>query len=370
MNEIIQMILSNFTTICLVLGFGIITLTNNSLSKRSNRFFFVFELIVLILIAADITESYYAGLAEPSFMRNLASAVSYTLRPASVAIMISILLRRKKASAALWAAVGAVGVIAFTSSFTHLMFWYSEENFFMRGPLGYISHILSIALLLILVVLTLKLHSSITTVETFAVLFSAFICIIATVFESKLSGYKFLINGAMMTSCALYYVVLYIETYRRDPLTGLLNRRSFYLDVRKLRSRTLAVVSFDLNELKQINDSQGHSAGDDALQCVGNAMLKNCTKKWTSYRTGGDEFILLGIEQNDQSVHAFIDTLRDSLKKDNLNGAFGYAFYKPGDDFDAICNQADAHMYDDKKHFKHREMSRSDTLEKMPPSAE
>lgn len=117
-------------------------------------------------------------------------------------------------------------------------------------------------------------------------MYLAFVCVAATILESKLSGCNYLLPGAMMSSCALYYVILYIETYKRDPLTGLLNRRSFYLDAKRMRNRSMVVVSLDLNALKRINDSAGHAAGDKALIDIGNALFEKCGKQFTAYRMG------------------------------------------------------------------------------------
>lgn len=84
----------------------------------------------------------------------------------------------------------------------------------MRGPLCYLSHIVAGLYLAALVILTIKMHHYITSGEVFTVLYIAVICIIATVLESVLSGYKFLLTGAMTTSCVLYYIILYCSVHR------------------------------------------------------------------------------------------------------------------------------------------------------------
>lgn len=354
MDEITSLLLNSFTTICLIVGLGIITVTNRNFDERTNRPFIAFVLLVLVLVVADTTDSYFAGFSQPSILRFLAAAAGYTLRPASIAILIGILLRRKRSGVMLWIPVIVVGILAFTSSFTHIMFWFDAQNNFMRGPLGYISHVVSGIYLIVLIALTIKMHRDITSGEIFAIVYSAVICAVATALESVLPDCKFLITGAMMTSCTLYYVVIYIETYRRDMLTGLMNRRSLYLDVKRMRHSSIAVVSMDLNGLKEINDSLGHSAGDRALQSMGNAMHTKSGKQFLLYRVGGDEFMALGKGQRPEAVSAYIGDMRAALAADDLTASFGCAFYRSGDSFDDICNQADARMYDDKKQYKHR----------------
>ncbi len=291
-------------------------------------------------------------------MRHITSSLGYTLRPASLAIILGILLRHKKSGIILWIPVILVGVISFTSYFTHLSFWFGPQNQFMRGPLCYLPHFVSCLYLLVLVILTIKMHRYISSGEVFSVLYINIICVVATILESILSGYKFLLTGAMIISCALYYVVLYIETFKRDPLTGLLNRRSFYVDARKMRNKTIAIISIDLNSLKEINDSNGHRAGDEALQIMGNAMLVKSGRRFSAYRVGGDEFMALGKDQTPTSVEAFVQEMRSVLQEKHLMASFGYSICSIGDNFDEICNQADAHMYHDKKRYKHRDCLR------------
>lgn len=58
--NITEMLLSNFTTICLVIGLGIITLTNQNLEKKTNRSFVLFVFIVLALVVTDAIDYYLA----------------------------------------------------------------------------------------------------------------------------------------------------------------------------------------------------------------------------------------------------------------------------------------------------------------------
>ena len=84
-----------------------------------------------------------------------------------------------------------------------------------------------------------------------------------------------------------------------DPLTGLGNRRALTRDLeietaRVLRTGTpLTVVVVDVDGLKQLNDTEGHDAGDDALRRLGRALRTISRSTDRAYRHGGDEFALL-----------------------------------------------------------------------------
>ena len=83
----------------------------------------------------------------------------------------------------------------------------------------------------------------------------------------------------------------------QDPLTALANRRRLdQVAARIIPSRTdVVVVSFDVNDLKLVNDQHGHDAGDRLLQAVGHALEQTSGELPGSLaaRTGGDEFCLL-----------------------------------------------------------------------------
>jgi diguanylate cyclase (GGDEF)-like protein/PAS domain S-box-containing protein len=105
-----------------------------------------------------------------------------------------------------------------------------------------------------------------------------------------------------------------------DELTGVYNRRGFFtlaeqqckLAVRKRRSMVLFFVDFD--DLKQINDTHGHGAGDQALVALGNALRQTFRESDIVGRIGGDEFAALAVESDDTSVPMLLDRLYASLQ--------------------------------------------------------
>jgi diguanylate cyclase (GGDEF)-like protein len=84
-----------------------------------------------------------------------------------------------------------------------------------------------------------------------------------------------------------------------DPLTGLRNHRAFHEDVARelqLVARTgapLALVILDLDDLKAVNDAQGHQAGDERLQALADAIRATGRGADVAYRVGGDEFAVI-----------------------------------------------------------------------------
>ena len=84
-----------------------------------------------------------------------------------------------------------------------------------------------------------------------------------------------------------------------DALTGVLNRRSFEVDMSRELGRVarhrgrFSLVMLDLDGLKTINDTLGHTTGDARLQTLGTALRNSTRREDTAYRLGGDEFAVL-----------------------------------------------------------------------------
>lgn len=113
-----------------------------------------------------------------------------------------------------------------------------------------------------------------------------------------------------------------------------------------------AVISIDLNDLKRLNDENGHAAGDTALctivACIQNILPRGCHL----YRTGGDEFMILCSRVSKDYVPALIDHMRRELSKTPYCCAIGFATSDADEDFEHICSIADAAMYANKKQLK------------------
>ncbi|KAA8732438.1 GGDEF domain-containing protein [Acinetobacter qingfengensis] len=89
------------------------------------------------------------------------------------------------------------------------------------------------------------------------------------------------------------------DLVRKDALTGLWNRRHFIEELfceivkSKRDEKYLSVIYIDLDGFKKLNDSKGHSAGDELLIIFGKMLMSICREEDTVARMGGDEFVIL-----------------------------------------------------------------------------
>jgi diguanylate cyclase (GGDEF)-like protein len=143
-----------------------------------------------------------------------------------------------------------------------------------------------------------------------------------------------------------------------DPLTRLLNRRVFMerLDSEAARAdrsgRPFGLVLCDLDRFKLLNDSQGHLAGDQALQTLGRILLESVRRSDEAFRIGGDEFALVLPDADPDSIEAVVERVTRAMDGalDSVRASFGAASY-PSDAGhpEALVQAADAALYEAKR---------------------
>jgi two-component system, cell cycle response regulator len=142
----------------------------------------------------------------------------------------------------------------------------------------------------------------------------------------------------------------------RDPLTGLANYRHLLgvLDSEikrfKRTGREFALLLFDLDRLKQINDRYGHLAGSEALCRLAEVLTAGCRNIDTAARFGGDEFAVVLPETGIESAKSVAQRLCDNLANDSrgpqLSVSAGVAIYPTdGEAVESLLVAADSSLY-------------------------
>lgn len=143
-----------------------------------------------------------------------------------------------------------------------------------------------------------------------------------------------------------------------DPLTGLMNRTKYEEIIDDLKEKVngaITVVSFDLNNLKKINDNNGHEAGDIYIKEFTNAIKKSFEIYGFICRIGGDEFVSI-IENTDINVGEIISSMQkifvDGMKRNKceFEASFAYGIASTTKDkisnIDELLSLADSRMYE------------------------
>lgn len=148
-----------------------------------------------------------------------------------------------------------------------------------------------------------------------------------------------------------------------DVMTGLLNRRGMENRLKKALDKSTEeddffAASIDMDRLKYINDNYGHSEGDRCIRDIATCLSSIALKNELCVRTGGDEFMLIGVGVYDkETVSTRIDALRNEIYKASLHygkehsfsASIGYSMSKVKNcDVAKVINEADEEMYKEK----------------------
>lgn len=145
-----------------------------------------------------------------------------------------------------------------------------------------------------------------------------------------------------------------------DALTGLHNRRAWeiFLDVEEDRCRRYGheacVVILDLDELKRINDEDGHAAGDRLLLAAARTLSNVARASDVAARLGGDEFGVVLVQAGPQEGERAVARLREALARAGVSASIGLAARKPEGGMTGAWRDADEAMYREKRQRRDR----------------
>ncbi|WP_425806199.1 PAS domain S-box protein [Desulfitobacterium sp. Sab5] len=142
-----------------------------------------------------------------------------------------------------------------------------------------------------------------------------------------------------------------------DHLTGLYNRRFYEEELRRInvrRNMPLTIGMGDVNGLKVINDSFGHTVGDELLKKAAEIIKKSCRADDIIARLGGDEFVLLLPQTSSAEAEKIVERIHELSSKEKINGldisiSFGHETkIKETEAIDDIIKNAEDKMYRNK----------------------
>ncbi|MGH9718287.1 MAG: diguanylate cyclase [Candidatus Acidiferrales bacterium] len=168
-------------------------------------------------------------------------------------------------------------------------------------------------------------------------------------------SYVVVLGGALLDNAQLFDQVSRLAA--SDSLTGLANHRHMIevleneIERSRRTGRSFAVLLFDLDGLKKINDKFGHLVGSRAIKRVGDVMSSTCRAIDTPARYGGDEFALVlpesGEREAEQAAMRICERLQNDGEEPRLAISMGQAVYPmDGTTIEQLLGAADTALYD------------------------
>ncbi len=254
-------------------------------------------------------------------------------------------------------------IIALLNMFVPIIFFMDEQNRYVRLPFSYAYYVVDLFYLLFGIYILEKYQEKYGKVRFFPIFLMMGPVVMGCILQVFFYGIS-LIWVSLAVGMTSIYMSLQNEFSYQDKLTGLYNRA--YLDyclesALKGKGKGLGGIMIDVDYFKKINDTYGHSAGDEALVDVTRIINFSKPDKAIATRFAGDEFILLVKDTSDDEMKRIIKNIHDEVDLFNetegreykLSLSTGYAIYDPkSESLDDFLKHMDDNMYEE-KNLKH-----------------
>jgi len=254
-------------------------------------------------------------------------------------------------------------VMTIGTQFNGWFYTIDPVNHYSRGPLYPVSPAMTIFLLLAATGYIFFYRSRIERSHYIPFLLFPATPFAGLILQCLIYGYPFTLMGMVCSVLMITFFAQSIET-NVDYLSGAYNRKRLESYLRKKitssgRNHTFSAIMADVNGLKQINDTFGHTIGDEALVTISSLIRSLLRSNDFVARYGGDEFCIVLDTANEEMLKTVVDKINRqlanynemSLKPYQLGLSMGYAVYDPDSNMSAkeFYNTIDAMMYEDKK---------------------
>ena len=341
----------NFLPLMVIIFLFVFLIINNRFEHELTVKFWPMLVMLLALVVFDNIDYFEFDRNNKGFFHVFAAFMGYNLRIFILYRLVVIVMRDmpfKKKKIFMAPAIINLG-ITFTAFFTKLVFWYGPDGSIMRGPLAYTPHFTLLLYMLICAWLSIIFIRQGNSEEATIVIVESILAILGTFVEFKF-GLRGILIGVISMNITFYYLYIHLRYFRYDVLTGAYNRNSFFADAQKYADSITYIYSIDVNNLKKVNDTEGHQAGDKIIRGTALVIRSILPANCYLYRVGGDEFCVLCTDISRENVALFTNRLRQQQQASEFSFAIG--FHDWHKDFETTYAEADKAMYADKIRMK------------------
>lgn len=360
--------------LCLMALFVLCVLVEgNGRIEKEDRwlYYLTYTLIAVSALAEWVAIQLNGRPNVPVALIYLVKCLDYILTPMAGGILVAQMKMRNRWTALLVGILAANSVFQIIAAFFGWMITVDENHYYHHGPL-YLVYILVYLAVIVLVIVGFTVYGQAYKRQNRRALYSIMVFVVLGVVLQEASGGEARTAYLSLTMAAammfIHYIGFsqqaadaYLEQQERllmtDELTGVLSRHAYsetlntYAKPEQLPVG-FAVFAIDINELKKVNDSLGHSAGDELIQGAASAIGNVFSEHSRIYRTGGDEFVVM-TQMNREEAEAMSVLLETETQKwsgekvKNLYLAAGFALASdyPKMSAEALVREADKAMY-------------------------
>lgn len=342
-------------TCLLMITMGVQAYYSTAISSKLNRTFIYCFALITFCAVMDWFRLTLNGSTAAVYLHYFVVSAEYASAPLVVLLIIRVLGRMRENYFLVPLFVLNI-ILQFSTGFTNWIFYIDDANMFVRGDY-------------------FRVYVAIYTIGIFAMYRAVYKC--SQEYQNR--NYKMLLLSiisltvgvgmnevgatenrttflAVAIASALFYIYFMEISIQMDALTKLLNRRCFDKHIKQL-NYDKAIVFFDVNKFKSINDNYGHKQGDLVLQQVASNIRYVFGNIGYIYRIGGDEFaMILKPGQLEKMNYALMVELLEQ-RMDNVRQkenpilpsvSMGHGIYREGMNKEKVISRADQQMYSHK----------------------
>ena len=350
--SLVHLLLDNYVMVAELLGLWVMLGSNVHLSRRTINATRIVMILIFMEAVCWSVERWTRELDHLTAARVILTPTIYLLHPLIMVGIIDMAEFVKKHKLLFYLPILLSVPVLYTSQWTHLIYWFEPSNLYHGADsiLCYYPYLLFLLYVVLFMVFFTARYAMVGAAERRGILISIFAAMIGVALHVILGvdeDYSTLFAAVLV----IYYLSLYVLTAKEDTLTHLLNRQCYYADMEERGSQITGVVSVDMNDLKKLNDVQGHDAGDRALKTVADCLMKTRIRGKKVYRIGGDEFAIFYFGNGETDIKNDIEAMRAELAQTEYVCAFGYEMTK-GRSIREVMRLADEQMYANKAKLK------------------
>ena len=342
-----EYILQNWILILISAAFAISLKTTVFMEKKTIKRMFTLIISIFLLSIIVFGEFYLAELGSHQQLRIIFMAIRYSATPFIIAQVVYTLVEKSRWFIFIPALI--LAVINVISIFTGIVFGLGEDNSLQRGTLGYLPFI-AVGLYIFFLIYILLKRSNKRKMEVVPIAFLGFAFVSGLILPFIFgSDYSKIFCTNIVTALYIYYDFTILMLTKKDPLTGLFNRQSYYAYINSRHYKISAIISIDMNGLKAINDNLGHTAGDEALIALADCFTRSLKRRQECYRIGGDEYIIVCKKNSQKDVEQLIERINNRVEKTEYSCSIGYGYNTDGSKtVDEMIKESDEMMYANK----------------------
>lgn len=333
---------------------AVILVTNNHIVRARERRTLVWCLVALAFITvADWFNVTFSGThPELHTAHTLLTAVMFAMVP-FIPVAIAQAIYPDKSAKWVLAVLALQAAAEVANVFGGFIFWVDDANDYYRGQL-YFVYVAAYALSnVFLVVQSIRAARTYQASGSWGVI--AIVVCLAVGVAIQLAYSNIHVTWAAVSMAVVLFVLYYYDiALQTDALTMLLNRHSYEKFLVRPPLPCL-VVSVDVNDFKQVNDTYGHAYGDECLRVISRALRHTYASVGKCYRAGGDEFVVVVTKKLDgaeELAGRMQDAIAAAQARDGRipSVSIGSALAAEGcTNIAAVVDEADKAMYADKR---------------------